>query len=452
MKLVSYEEPGRYHLNESTLHALETLQPPVRVLAAVGDARIGKSSFLNMIHLHWDQTFLYSGATPFEVGSTTLACTHGVWVHVRQLPGGGNLVLVDVEGDNLGNDAVTEQLSALTAVLSSYILLFVRQMVNNAALEFLYHTTELGKMFPESDGFPQLGVAIRDALDLNPAFPDRQSEVVHSITSPTHGDGNDDMRREIGAVFPPSRITAFEVQYQDRHQLQELQVVSNGPYYESVQQIISDLKISVPEKLTPSRMKMCGGDLVEMIRRLFAALENGDIAVLETAFERLEKQMCDRHYFEWISPLLNIAEDEFMSKAEYHFGEFTQLCKVESYMERVRQELDTKRDGILREREERRKAEEAQKKAEEEKRKAEEALKEQRRQEALKREAELALIREEEARKRVEEQAAEEKRRLEERVRKEEAERRRAQEAHQRAEQELARRRHRKRRRGCVIL
>ena len=113
--------------------------------------------------------------------------------YTHKLPEGGSLVLVDVEGDNLGNDAVTEQLSALTAVMSSYILLFVREAVNNAALEFLYHTTKLGKMFPDSDNFPHLGVAIRDALNLNPTFRDRHSEVAYSIISPTHKDGNDEI-------------------------------------------------------------------------------------------------------------------------------------------------------------------------------------------------------------------------------------------------------------------
>ena len=71
----------------------------------------GKSTFLNMLHLHWDPDFIHSGAVlPFEVGSTTEACTRGLWLHFRRLPK-GSLAFVDVEGDNLGNDA--EQLSAL---------------------------------------------------------------------------------------------------------------------------------------------------------------------------------------------------------------------------------------------------------------------------------------------------------------------------------------------------
>ena len=192
-QLVSYDLSGNYTLHEAALSDIQELPSPVLVLAAVGDARIGKSTFLNMVSLHWDPTLSGRETMPFEVGDTRRACTRGVWIHTRQLPAGGSLVLVDVEGDNLGNDAVTKQLSALTAVMSSYILLFVREVVNNDALEFLYHTTKLGKMFPDSNDFPRLGVAIRDALELDPTFPDGQSEVVHSITSPTHKDGNDEM-------------------------------------------------------------------------------------------------------------------------------------------------------------------------------------------------------------------------------------------------------------------
>ena len=473
MQIVSYEEPGRYQLHESALSVIERLPPPVRVLAAVGDARIGKSTFLNMVYLHWDQSFSHSGAMPFEVGSTTEACTRGVWVHASRLPEGGSLVLVDVEGDNLGNDAVTEQLSALTVVMSSYILLFVRDVVNNAALEFLYHTTKLGKMFPNSDSFPHLGVAIRDALDLSTKYPDRQSEIMDYTTGATHEDGNDDIRREIAAVLFPRRIAAFEVQYQERKQLQNLQALNSGLYYDSVLQIISDLRETVPAKLTPNGMEMCGGDLVEMVRRLFTALENGDITVLETAFERLEKQMCDGHHFEWISPLLKTSEDDFINSNQRHLEEFTKLCKIDSYVERVKQEVESKKSGIMREREERerrKKAEEEKKKAEEERMKAEEAQRkakeEQRRQEALKKEAELALIRAEEAKKKAEEQAAidkrraeeeqrraaEEKRKLEERLRKEQEERKRAQEAQKKAQQQLNRSRRRRGGGGCMIM
>ena len=430
-QLVSYDLSGNYHLHEAALSDIQELPSPVLVLAAVGDARIGKSTFLNMVNLHWDPTFSGHETMPFAIGNTTKACTRGVWVYVCKLPEGGGLVLVDVESTQLGSDAVTKQLSALTAVMSSYILLFMREVVNNAALEFLYHTTELGKMFPDSNDFPRLGVAIRDALELDPTFPDRHSEVVYSITSPTHKDGNDEMREVIAGVFPPDKISAFEVAYQDRKQLQNLQDLKSGPFFDSVQEIISQLKKTVSPK--SNGMAMRGEDLVKMIRKLFTALESDNITTLETAYERLEKQMCDSYYSDWIALLLGMSEEEFMSKADHHLTEFTGQCKIDSYTERIKQEIRSKREGIIREREEReerRKAEEARKKAEEEERKAQEARRraeEERKGEKEKRKvAEEEQKKEEERRRRAEAdraKAVEEQRREKERKRQEEAER-----------------------------
>ena len=375
MQLVSYDSSGKYHLHESALRDIEKLPSPVRVLAAIGDARIGKSTFLNMVDFHWDQTLpeTRNACIPFEISDTAQPCTRGVWVHASPLPESGSLVLVDVEGDNLGNDAVTKQLSALTAVVSSYILLFVREVVNNAALEFLYHTTKLGKMFPDSDSFPHLGVAIRDALDLSPNFTDKHREVVHFITSPTYRDGNDELRSEIKAVFSPWEVTVFEVEYQNRTELKNLQALKTGAYYDSVQKILSDLKETVPAKLTPSGMTMCGVDLVEIIRKLFIALENGNITVLETAYEKLEKQMCDSYYSELIKPLWEENEEDFMSTAQNHFDKFKELCKIDSYNSNVWQEINR----VRQERERRQKAE---KEAEARLREKEEELREVKRE------------------------------------------------------------------------
>ena len=461
LQLISYNESGKYQLHEPALRAIEKLPEPVQVLAAVGNARIGKSTFLNMLQLHWNADH-GADSMPFGVDSTSEACTRGLWIYIRRLPKHGSLVFVDVEGANLGNDAVTKQLSALTAVMSSYILLFVSEVVNNAALEFLYHTTKLGAMFPDSDNFPHLGVAIRGALGLSRKFSNRQSEVEHAIRIPTHKDGNDDMRREIARVFSPSQITAFEVQYQDRDQLQNLLELKTGPYYDSVMIIMSELKRTVTSKKTPNGMEMCGGGLVTMIRNLFDTLDN--ITVLETAFERLEKQMCDEYYLEWILPLQRMTEDIFLSSDQHHLEGYTKLCKIDSYVERVRQEVESKKSGILREREERErriKAEEEKWKAEEERREAEEARKKEEeeriKQEQLTREANLALWNTEEEKKRIEleakyerkladereKRAFEDKQRLEEMIKKEVEERKWAQ-------QQLAHRGNRGR--DCIIL
>lgn len=470
LQVVTYNE-SEYELNENALLLIERLPPPVKVLAAVGDARIGKSTFLNMVHLHWDSGDAVSdnGASdaelPFEVGSTTEVCTTGVWLHVHRLPDGGSLVLVDVEGANLGNDVVTEQLSAFTAVMSSYILLFVREVVNNPALEFIYHVAKLGNMFPNSDHFPHLGVAIRDALDLSSKFTDRKSEVVDALTSSARSDNNNKLREEIAKQISPNQISAFEIEYQNRKELENLQMLKAGPYYDSALQIINNLKNLVPAKVTPNGMEMCGGDLVVMIRKLFDALGSGDIKALATAYDRLEAQMCDEHYTEWIQPLMRMSEEDFMSKMEHHVEQFRALCKINSHIDRVQDETSTRSSMITQERkirEERRKAEEEKRKAELEKIKAEEARKkaeeDRKLQEQLRKEAELKKQREEEERRRIEEQAArdraraaeeqrkaaEAQRQLQERLRREQEERRKAE---QRVKEENCKRRCKKKRR-----
>ena len=420
-QLVSYDASGKYHLHESALREIEELPSPVLVLAAVGDARVGKSTFLNMVDLHWDPS-AKRDTLQFKVDDTGRPCTRGLWIHTRRLPEGGSLVLVDVEGDNLGNDAVAEQLSALTALISSHILLFVREVVSNSALEFLYHTTELGKMFPDSNNFPHLGVAVRDALKLDPIFRDRQSEVAYAITSPTHKDENDEMRKVIAAVFPPHKISAFEVAYQEREQLKNLQDLTTGPYFDSVQKIVSQLKKTISQKLTPvSGMAMCGGDLVQMIRKLFTALDNGDIKTLETAYVRLEKQMCDSYYSEWITPVMSMSEDEFMHIEQHNLKEFAKQCKIDSYVEHVTQEIGSKKNGIIQERQER----ERRKKAEEEQRRAKERQR---------------IAEEQQKRAEEEKRMAKEKQRIaEEKQRAEEKERRRTEEMLRQKQEELKR-------------
>ena len=228
--------------------------------------------------------------------------------------------------------------------VSSYILLFVKEVVNNAALKFLHHTTKLGKMFPNSDSFPHL---VRDALKLNPKFPDRHSEVTNAITNPTHKDRNDEQRSEIAAVFPPEKISVFELKYQSRNELESLPELSTGPYYDSVQTILSRLDSVVRPKLTPRGMKMCGGDLAELIKKLFVALDSGNVIAPDSAYTELEKQMCDCYYSKWISPLSDMSDDEFMSKEQQHLEEFDRQCKIDSYAKRVKREIKSRKEGII---------------------------------------------------------------------------------------------------------
>lgn len=166
---------------------------------------------------------------------------------------------------------------------------------------------------------------------------------------------------------------------------------------------------------------MCGGDLVQMIRKLFTALDNGDIKTLETAYVRLEKQMCDSYYSEWITSVMSMSEDEFMRIEQHNLKEFAKQCKIDSYVEHVTQEIGSKKNGIIQERQER----ERRKKAEEEQRRAKERQR---------------IAEEQQKRAEEEKRMAKEKQRIaEEKQRAEEKERRRTEEMLRQKQEELKR-------------
>ena len=50
----------------------------------------------------------------------------------------GSILFLDVEGTNLGDDTVTDQLSMFTAMMSSGLIIFARDVVGNSDIDFLY--------------------------------------------------------------------------------------------------------------------------------------------------------------------------------------------------------------------------------------------------------------------------------------------------------------------------
>ena len=139
-----------FELKQAVLEELSRLQRPVRVIAAVGDARIGKSTTLNLISHIWTKVNRNKIEEIFKTGDTAEPVTHDVWCHIIQDERGGNVVLLDVEGTGLGDDALTIQLSMFAALISSSLNVFVREQFENHNLHFLFHMSRLSDVvFPE---------------------------------------------------------------------------------------------------------------------------------------------------------------------------------------------------------------------------------------------------------------------------------------------------------------
>ena len=71
-----------FELNRDALEELSQLQRPIRVIAAVGNARIGKSTTLNVISHIWTGMKQNYVEEIFKTGDTLESVTRDVWCHV----------------------------------------------------------------------------------------------------------------------------------------------------------------------------------------------------------------------------------------------------------------------------------------------------------------------------------------------------------------------------------
>ena len=80
----------------------------------------------------------------------------------------GNIVLLDVEGTNLGDDRVTDRLSMFTAMMSSALNVYALNIVGNSDIGFLHRIARLCDLiFKDKNilpNFPKLQVVIRTQL------------------------------------------------------------------------------------------------------------------------------------------------------------------------------------------------------------------------------------------------------------------------------------------------
>lgn len=110
-----------FELNHDVLKEISQMKPPIQVIAAVGNAKVGKSTFLNLITCIFNREGKSNAIEGAFKSSVSLdPVIRGVWAHVIQHPDkNGSILLVDVEGTDQGNDRVTDRLSIFTAMLSS---------------------------------------------------------------------------------------------------------------------------------------------------------------------------------------------------------------------------------------------------------------------------------------------------------------------------------------------
>lgn len=161
--LLKYDdEMKKFVLGDGALGDIEALSGPVKIVGAIGDARVGKSTNLNFVRYFLDGNKNQRVQEIFKTGDSVEPCTTGVWISVlRDTNGAGSTILIDTEGTNLGNDENTDLLSIFTVLLSSGVALFAREAVQNHNVQFLYRVSRLSEQIwtehaDNTKSFPKL--------------------------------------------------------------------------------------------------------------------------------------------------------------------------------------------------------------------------------------------------------------------------------------------------------
>ena len=126
-------------LSKEAVGVLCGIKEPLTIVAVAGLYRTGKSFLLNS---------LVERRGTFNVGTTTDACTRGVWLYdTGKTVNGGRLLFLDSEGlASLDQDENYDaKIFCLSLLLSSYFILNSLGVIDEGAIDRLFLVTELTK-------------------------------------------------------------------------------------------------------------------------------------------------------------------------------------------------------------------------------------------------------------------------------------------------------------------
>ena len=378
--LLKVTDNKTYELVEDVLEELSKIERPIRVFAAVGNARVGKSTMLNLVTHVWDgcnkdqEDFVDE---IFKTGDSFKPVTRNVWAHtIHPRSESGSIVLLDVEGFDLGDDTVTKHLSMFTAIISSCLNLFVDNYLGNKDINFLYEISRLSDLVlpNKSDlrNFPKLHLVIRSILKSPDEIgsyvrdtlfkPDQKHEVTQGMVD------------IIERYFPRNSIVVSQIPIVNKPKmLRDLAKLRESSHWDSFEELINKLVTKCPQKkFNTGGSPIDGQALVKLAEEVVRSMNNenswkdfGDV------FLNLEKEICKRSYDKYIKPVLQLDSKSIRFMMIRARDKFKKECLLTSEIDSTTRELDE----IFEEKRQKEEAEERRREKEEERRKKEEGEK-----------------------------------------------------------------------------
>ena len=371
--------PNAFELNPDVLEEISQMERPIRVIAAVGNARVGKSTFLNVFSSIFSLERKSNAIEEvFKSGDSLNPVTRGVWAHIIRHPDkNGSILLLDVEGTDLGNDSVTDRLSMFTAMLSSGLNIFALQVVKNGDINFLYRIVRLSELVFEGkeipNNFPELRIVLRTNLNV----PDDDSLEDYIRQTIFHPDGQGMGKEEIiKKYFPEDRISVSHIPSVDNSSelFRDIKRLQESSAWESFEKLVQKMKDS-PVKYSSGGPPIDGEALRVLTTKLVEAMNspNDSWKDFGDVYAAMERYICIRRYEEYIKPVLleqtSREMEDNMSKALH---KFEQECSLPSEILKVKEELKSTLEEKRKREEEVRRQEEWRTRLKEEKRRLEE--------------------------------------------------------------------------------
>ena len=358
--------PNAFELNPDVLEEISQMERPIRVIAAVGNARVGKSTFLNVFSSIFSLERKSNAIEEvFKSGASLNPVTRGVWAHIIRHPDkNGSILLLDVEGTDLGNDSVTDRLSMFTAMLSSGLNIFALQVVKNGDINFLYRIVRLSELVFEGkeipNNFPKLRIVLRTNLNV----PDDDSLEDYIRQTIFHPDGQS-MGKEkvIKKYFPEDRISVSHIPSVDNSSelFRDIKRLQESSAWKSFEKLVQKMKDS-PVKYSSGGPPIDGEALRVLTTKLVEAMNspNDSWKDFGDVYTAVERYICTRRYEDYIKPvLLEQTSGEMEDNMLKALHKFEQECSLPSEIEKAEEELrSTLEEKRKREEEEKRRQEE----------------------------------------------------------------------------------------------
>ncbi|XP_074634653.1 uncharacterized protein LOC141893176 [Acropora palmata] len=343
--LVKFDnEKQSYVLNGDVLDDLATLQQPIRVVAIVGDARIGKSTTLNLISHFWNGMNGDEVEEIFQTGDTVLAVTRDVWAHiVKPKAMEGSVVLLDVEGTNLGNDSLTDHLSMFTALISSGLTVMVQTVFGNKNLDFLFRVSRLSDVIFRNgshERFANLRVLFRGHLHPpnGRSLEDYTRDSVVGPFSEANAHKNE-MGRIIAKHFPRNKISASQVPHiGDPGLFSDNKRLHQSDYWKVMKNVAEEF-LEFPIKTTFEGTPMDGLALADLATHLVNTMNENAWPDFGNVYVMFERNICKRHYGNLVKPLLSLKADEITSTMETTLNKFKHKCALEGEIKAAEENL-----------------------------------------------------------------------------------------------------------------